>query len=77
LVDTGAALGVAAEAGLMEFGDFERLTSSLAEIRQGTPLGRVLGNGAAHTGRTLGIEHVPVVKGQAMAAYDTAHQRNR
>ena len=37
---------------------------------QGTPLGRILGNGAAVTGKVFGIERVPVVKGQAMPAYD-------
>jgi aldehyde:ferredoxin oxidoreductase len=33
-------------------------------------LGRILGNGAAATGLVLGIERVPVVKGQAISAYD-------
>jgi aldehyde:ferredoxin oxidoreductase len=54
----------------MDFGVVVRAHELLDEIRRGSPLGRVLGNGAAHTGRTFGIEHVPVVKGQAMAAYD-------
>jgi aldehyde:ferredoxin oxidoreductase len=33
-------------------------------------LGRVLGSGAAVTGRVLGVRRVPAVKGQAMAGYD-------
>ncbi len=69
-IDTGAALGVAAQAGLMTFGDAARATELLGEIRRGTPLGRILGSGAAVTGRVLGIRRVPVVKGQAMPAYD-------
>jgi aldehyde:ferredoxin oxidoreductase len=69
-IDMGAALGVAAEAGLMEFGDGERGLQLLAEIRKGTPLGRVLGHGAATAGRVLGVLRVPVVKGQAMSAYE-------
>ena len=69
-IEIGAALGVAAEAGLMAFGDGRRALELIAEIRQGTPLGRILGSGAAVTGRVLGVEHVPVVKGQAMSAYD-------
>ena len=69
-IEIGAALGVAAEAGLMEFGDAKRAMELLTEIRQNTPLGRVLGNGAAVAGRVLGVQRVPVVKGQAMAAYD-------
>lgn len=69
-IDLGAALGVAAQAGLMKFGDGARALELLEEIRKGTPLGRILGNGAAIAGRVLGIERVPVSKGQAMASYE-------
>lgn len=69
-IEIGAALGVAAEAGLFEFGDGKAALALIAEIRAGTPFGRLLGNGAAITGKVLGIERVPVVKGQAMSAYD-------
>jgi aldehyde:ferredoxin oxidoreductase len=69
-IEIGVALGVAAEAGLMEFGDSERALELVDEIRRGTPLGRVLGNGAAITGQVFGVQRVPVVKGQAMSAYE-------
>lgn len=69
-IDVGAALGVAAQAGLMDWGDGERALALIDEIRRNTPLGRVLGNGAAITGKVLGVEHVPVSKNQAMAAYE-------
>lgn len=69
-IDIGAALGVACEAGLMEFGDAKRALELIDEIRRGTPLGRMLGMGAAITGKVLGVERVPVVKGQAMSAYE-------
>jgi aldehyde:ferredoxin oxidoreductase len=69
-IEIGVALGVAAEAGLMEFGDGARALELVDEIREGTPLGRVLGNGAAITGQVLGVQRVPVVKGQAMSAYE-------
>jgi aldehyde:ferredoxin oxidoreductase len=69
-IDIGAALGVAAEAGLMAFGDGEKALELVQEIRAGSPLGLILGHGAATTGKVLGIERVPVVKGQAMSAYD-------
>ena len=69
-IEIGAALGVAADAGLMEFGDGERALALMEEIKAGTPLGRILGNGATMTGRVLGVERVPAVKGQAMSAYD-------
>jgi aldehyde:ferredoxin oxidoreductase len=69
-IEIGAALGVAAEAGLMAFGDTAAALTLIDEIRQGTPLGRLLGDGAAAVGKAYGIERVPVVKGQAFSAYD-------
>jgi len=69
-IDTGAALGVAAQAGLMQFGDARRALELLDEVRRNTPLGRVLGSGAALAGRVLGVRRVPVVKNQAISAYD-------
>jgi len=69
-IEVGAALGVAAEAGLMEFGDGEKALELLDEIRKDSEVGRVLGDGAAVTGEKYGIERVPVVKRQAMSAYE-------
>ncbi len=69
-IEIGAALGVAAEAGLMEFGDGEKALELVAEIRKGTEIGRTLGDGAAATGEKYNIERVPVVKRQAMSAYE-------
>jgi aldehyde:ferredoxin oxidoreductase len=69
-IELGAALGVAAEAGMMTFGNGEDALRLLAEIRNGSPLGRVLGNGAQVTGKVFGITRVPVVKGQAISAYE-------
>ncbi len=69
-IETGAALGVAAEAGLYSFGDGEAALRLLDEIRKGTELGQVLGNGAASTGEKYGVERVPVVKNQAMSGYE-------
>jgi aldehyde:ferredoxin oxidoreductase len=69
-IEIGAALGVAAEAGLMSFGDAERALELINEIRAGTPLGKLLGSGAARTAEELGVTRVPAVKGQALSAYD-------
>jgi aldehyde:ferredoxin oxidoreductase len=69
-IEIGAALGVAVEAGLMDWGDGDRALELLQEIRKGTPLGRMLGNGAVMTGKVMGIRRVPAVKGQAMSAYE-------
>lgn len=69
-IEIGAALGVAAEAGLFEFGNPQGALDLLSQIRSGTPLGRLIGNGTQTTGKVLGVQRLPVVKGQAMSAYE-------
>jgi aldehyde:ferredoxin oxidoreductase len=69
-IEMGATIGVAMEAGLLKFGDAEGAIRLMHEVGKGTPLGRILGNGAAVTGKVFGVERVPVVKGQALPAYD-------
>lgn len=69
-IEIGAALGVAAQAGLMKFGDGQRAAELIDEIRLNTHLGRLLGSGATLTGKVLGVEQVPAVKGQAMSSYE-------
>lgn len=69
-IEMGATIAVAMEAGLAKFGDAEAAINLLNEVGKGTCMGRVLGNGAAFTGKAYGVERVPVVKGQAMPAYD-------
>ena len=70
-IEMGVTIGVAMEAGILPFGDAEGTMRLLSEeVGKGTPLGRILGNGAAVTARAFGLEHAPVVKGQAMPAYD-------
>ncbi len=69
-IEVGAALGVAAEAGVIAFGDGDGAMELIREIRRGTPLGMVLGNGAVASGKHFGVERVPAVKGQAMSAYE-------
>ena len=69
-IEMGATIAVAMEAGLAEFGDAEAAIKLIKEVGAGTPLGRILGSGAAVTGKVFGVERVPVVKGQAMPAYD-------
>ncbi len=69
-IETGAALGVALEAGLADFGDFQAICGLLEQVGKGTVLGRLIGCGAVATGRVLGIRRVPVALGQAMPGYD-------
>lgn len=69
-IEMGATIGVAMDAGLAEFGDGEAAINLVKEVGKGTPLGRILGSGAAVTGKVFGVERVPVVKNQSMPAYD-------
>lgn len=69
-IEMGATIAVAMEAGLAKFGDAKAAINLIHEVGKGTPLGRILGNGAAFTAKAFGVERAPVVKGQAMPAYD-------
>lgn len=69
-IEAGAAIGVAMQAGLADFGDADAALGMMQEIRQGTVLGRLLGSGAETTAKVLGVYQVPTAKGQAFPAYD-------
>ncbi len=69
-IEAGVTLGVATDAGLLEFGDSARATELLNEIGKGTTLGKILGQGTAVTARVFGISRVPVVKGQGVPAHE-------
>jgi aldehyde:ferredoxin oxidoreductase len=70
-IETSVAFGVAMEAGVLQFGDGAGVLRILKEdVANGTGLGRIIGNGAGSVGRTYGVTRVPVVKNQAIPAYD-------
>ncbi len=70
-IETSVAMGVAMEAGVLEFGDGEGVCRILKdEIGKGTALGRIIGNGTGSVGTAFGVTRVPVVKNQAIPAYD-------
>lgn len=70
-IETSVAVGVAMEAGILEFGDGAGVCRILREeVAKGTPLGRVIGCGAGSVGQVFGVTRVPVVKNQAIPAYD-------
>jgi len=69
-IEMGATIAVAMEAGVAKFGDAQAAINLVKEAGKGTPLGRILGNGAAVTGQVFGVERIPVVKKQSMPAYD-------
>ncbi len=69
-IEMGVTLGIAMDGGLIPFGDAKGAIGLLEEVAKGTPLGKLLGSGAGLTGKALGVERVPVVKNQALPAYD-------
>lgn len=69
-LDVGAAIGVAMEAGLAEFGDGDAAIRMMEEVRDITPLGRILGSGVKVAAKVLGVRHAPHVLGQAIPAYE-------
>ncbi len=64
-------VAVAMEGGLLPWGDGPGIIRLLKEeVGIGTPLGRLLGSGAGAVGTAYGVTRVPVVKNQAIPAYD-------
>ena len=69
-IELGGMIGVLMEAGLGAFGDVKFMTDCLAEIRRGTPQGRLWAQGTARVGEHYKVRRVPVIKKQAISAYD-------
>ena len=69
-IETGATLAVLMEAGLGAFGDVQFMADCLAEIRQGTEKGKLWAQGTARVGEHYKVRRVPVIKKQAISAYD-------
>ena len=69
-IETGAMVGVLMEAGEGKFGDTGFITQVLEEIRNGTEQGRLWAQGTAAVGEHYRVKRVPVIKRQAISAYD-------
>jgi len=69
-IELGATLAVLMEAGLGKFGDVKFMTDCLVEIRKGTEKGRLWAQGTARVGEHYKVSRVPVIKKQAISAYD-------
>jgi aldehyde:ferredoxin oxidoreductase len=69
-IETGAAIAVYMDSGGMEWGDAEGAKRILREIAEGTELGKAIGNGALSIGRKRKHHRIPVMKGQALPAWD-------
>lgn len=69
-IETGATLALLMEAGLAEFGDVDFMVRALQEIKEGTENGRIWAQGTARVGEHYKLARVPVIKKQAISAYD-------
>jgi aldehyde:ferredoxin oxidoreductase len=69
-IEAGNTIAIAMEGGALEFGDKEGALQTFDEIRKGTPLGRIYGQGVEATAKAFGVHRVPTVKGQSMPAYE-------
>lgn len=69
-IEMAGTMMVAMEAGVIPWGNGEGIIKLLNEVKEGTPLGRILGNGADFTGQAFGVTRVPTVKHQTIPAYD-------
>ncbi len=69
-IEAGNTVAVAMEGGLIPFGDHVAAVDLLAEVKKGTPLGRIIGQGVEATAKAFGVHRVPTVKGQSMPAYE-------
>ncbi len=69
-IEAGAMLAVLMEAGEASFGDVDFMEKALDDIRQGNERGRLLAQGTARVGEHYGVERIPVIKKQAISAYD-------
>jgi aldehyde:ferredoxin oxidoreductase len=69
-IETGNAIAVAMEAGVIPWGDGKAAIELLKKVGDGSELGRIIGSGAKTVGDVYGVSRVAHVKGQSMPAYD-------
>lgn len=69
-IELGATIGVLMEAGEAAFGDVAFMQACLKDLMQGNERGQFLASGTARVGEKLNVARVPVIKKQAISAYD-------
>ncbi|GAB6154235.1 aldehyde ferredoxin oxidoreductase C-terminal domain-containing protein [Desulfosporosinus burensis] len=70
-IESAGTMMVAMEAGILPWGDGKAMLKLFKEeLKEGTSLGRILGNGADFTGKAYGVTRIPTVKHQTIPAYD-------
>lgn len=69
-IETGAMIAVLMDSGMAPFGDLSFMRQVFAELEAGSEKGRLWAQGTARVGHHYGLHRVPVVKQQAISAYD-------
>jgi aldehyde:ferredoxin oxidoreductase len=69
-IEMGCTLGVLMEGGVIPWGDGPAAIDMVKKVATGDAWGLIIGNGSVFTGRALGVDRVPAVKGQGLPAYD-------
>ncbi|MEN8904962.1 MAG: aldehyde ferredoxin oxidoreductase C-terminal domain-containing protein [Clostridiales bacterium] len=69
-IETGVAVGIAMEAGLIPWGNGKVVLDLVKDIAKPTPIARIIASGCAVVGKACGLYRVPIVKDQAIPAYD-------
>lgn len=69
-IETAVTVAMAMEGGLIPWGDGKAVLEIIKDIAKPTPLARIIAGGASVVGKICGLYRVPVVKDQAIPAYD-------
>ncbi len=69
-MNTGTAIAVAMDAGLLEFGDAEGAINLVETVADGSGIGMTIGHGPDKVGDYFSHPRVPTIKGQSIAGYD-------
>lgn len=69
-IELGATLGILMDAGQADFGDVDFMVQAIGDIGVGNEYGRLLSQGTARVGVHFGIKRLPIIKKQALSAYD-------
>ncbi|MFX1455458.1 MAG: aldehyde ferredoxin oxidoreductase C-terminal domain-containing protein [Promethearchaeota archaeon] len=69
-IEFGVTMGLAMDTGKVAWGDAKRVFEILGEIKKGSNVGKLYGNGVFHLGKMLNVKRIPHVKGQGISGYD-------
>ncbi len=69
-IETGAMIAILMEAGLADFGDTAFMEQLFTELHAGSEQGKLWARGAARVAEHYGVARAPVIKQQAISAYD-------